>query len=165
MIREKRPTIYHPAHYGSRQTCSLVRESFARYRASLPEERRILLDRYQFQDFALKVVGIGSIGNFCAVVLLMASDKEPLFLQVKQARASVLEPYAGRSAYANHGQRVVAGLRIMQAASDIFLDWTRDGRSRHFYVRQLRDAKMKPDLETLPRSALLPSLHRSAASA
>ena len=107
----------------------------------------MLLDRYRLIDFALKVVGVGSVGTFCAIGLLLAEDNDPLFLQVKEARASVLEPYAGKSAYANHGQRVVAGQRLMQAASDIFLGWTEGRRGRHFYFRQLRDIKIKPLVE------------------
>ena len=94
-------------------------------------------------DFALKVVGVGSVGTFCGILLLMAEDDDPLFLQVKEARASVLEPYLGKSAYPNHGQRVVVGQRLMQSASDIFLGWTEGKRGRHFYLRQLRDMKIK----------------------
>src|SRR5262249_26359268 len=103
---------------------------------------RTLLDRYQIMDIAVKVVGVGSVGTVCAVMLLMASEKDPLFLQVKQARASVLEPYAGRSRHANHGQRIVAGYKMMQAASDLFLGWT-EGVNVHFYLRQLKDVKIK----------------------
>jgi len=107
---------------------------------------RVLFDRFHFRDLAIKVVGVGSVGTMCAVGLVMAEDHD--FLQVKQANASVLEPYAGRSLYQNHGQRVVAGQRLMQSASDIFLGWTRskDG-SRDFYVRQLRDMKISVIIE------------------
>ena len=103
----------------------------------------MLLDRYRIVDFAVKVVGVGSVGTFCGIVLLMAEDDDPLFLQVKEARASVLEPYLGKSAYPNGGQRVVVGQRLMQSASDIFLGWTAGQRGRHFYFRQLRDMKIK----------------------
>ena len=85
----------------------------------------MLLDRYEFKDYAIKVVGVGSVGTFCAMTLLMASEKDPLFLQVKEARPSVLEAYAGKSIYPNHGQRIVNGYRLMQSASDIFLGWTK----------------------------------------
>src|SRR5262249_10587093 len=96
-----------------------------------------------------KVVGVGSVGTFCTVMLLMASDQDPLFLQVKEARASVLEAYAGKSVYRNHGQRVVNGIRLTQSASDIFLGWTEGKLGRHFYVRQLRDVKVGVLVELL----------------
>ena len=107
----------------------------------------MLLDRYELKDIAIKVVGVGSVGTFCAVMLLMASEQDPLFLQVKEARPSVLEAYAGKSIYPNHGQRVVNGYRLMQSASDIFLGWTKGKLGRHFYVRQLKDMKLAPLVE------------------
>ena len=88
------------------------------------------------------MVGVGSVGTFCAIMLLMASEQDPLFLQVKEARPSVLEAYAGKSIYPNHGQRVVNGYRLMQSASDIFLGWAKGKLGRHLYVRQLRDMKI-----------------------
>ena len=92
---------------------------------------------------AIKVVGVGSVGTFCAVMLFMAAENDPLFLQVKQANASVLEPYAGKSVYSHHGQRVVMGQRLMQSASDMMLGWTEGKlRGRHFYLRQLHDMKL-----------------------
>jgi hypothetical protein len=99
------------------------------------------------KDFALKVVGVGSVGTLCAIALLMAAENDPLFLQIKEAGQSVLEPYAGKSKYANHGERVVVGQHLMQAASDIFLGWTHGQHGRHFYIRQLRDMKIKPLVE------------------
>ena len=113
----------------------------------MQEDRRVLLDRFELKDIAIKVVGVGSVGTFCAVMLLMAGDRDPLFLQVKEARRSVLEPYAGRSIYPNHGQRVVNGYRLMQSASDIFLGWTKGKLGRHFYVRRLKDMKISPLVE------------------
>ena len=101
------------------------------------------LDRFRLMDFALKVVGVGSVGTACAIMLMMASDKDPLFLQVKEARQSVLEPYAGKSVHANHGERVVHGCQLMQSASDLFLGWTQGDAGRHFYIRQLKDMKIK----------------------
>ena len=86
---------------------------------------RTLFDRYHFFDYAVKVVGVGSVRTVCGVFLFMAADDDPVFLHVKETRASVLKPYAGRSLHANHGQLVVAGQRIMQTASDVFLGWTR----------------------------------------
>jgi Uncharacterized protein conserved in bacteria (DUF2252) len=93
------------------------------------------------------VVGVGSVGTACWVLLLIAEGKDPLFLQVKEARASVLEAYAGKSVVPNHGERVVNGHRLMQSASDIFLGWGKTKAGRHFYVRQLRDIKLKPKVE------------------
>jgi uncharacterized protein (DUF2252 family) len=119
-----------------------VREAAADYRDSLPDERRVLLDRYRLEDIALKVVGIGSVGTRCFIGLLFSEDGHPLILQFKEALRSVLEPYAGKSVYENQGQRVVAGQRLMQSSSDIFLGWVRGRRGYDFYVRQLRDMKM-----------------------
>jgi uncharacterized protein (DUF2252 family) len=142
-IRDNPPLIYHLREQAGPEFEARVADAFARYRESLPDERRVLLDRYQRKDLAIKVVGVGSVGTFCAVVLMMADLDDPLFLQVKEAGTSVLEPYAGKSIYANHGQRVVAGLRLMQSASDLFLGWTEGREGRHFYVRQLHDMKIK----------------------
>jgi len=106
-----------------------------------------LVSRYRFEDVAVKVVGIGSVGTLCAVALMMAPDNEPLILQIKEARESSLQKYIGKSMFENQGQRVVEGQRIIQSASDIFLGWTKFEDGRHFYVRQLRDTKVKPDPE------------------
>ena len=108
-----------------------------------------LFDRFHFCDAALKVVGVGSVGTTCGVALFLAADGDPLFLQIKEARRSVLEPFTRKSIYANHGERVVVGQRLMQAASDIFLGWTHGDRGRHFYVRQLRDMKISPAIEVM----------------
>ncbi|HEX6394575.1 MAG TPA: DUF2252 domain-containing protein [Acidimicrobiales bacterium] len=118
------------------------------YLATLEADRRLLLDRYEFVDAALKVVGVGSVGTRCFIVLLAAkSDLDPLFLQVKEAQASILAPYVGRSRFRNQGQRVAVGQRIMQAASDTFLGWAHaDGFDT--YVRQLRDMKGAFPVET-----------------
>ena len=133
----------------------MLQEAFAAYRASLAEHRRLLLDRFQLHDLALKVVGVGSVGTACGIMLLMAGDKDPLFLQVKEAKPSVLEAYAGNSLYANHGQRVVMGCQLMQAASDLFLGWTTGLHGRHFYVRQLKDMKITPLVEVLTPSVMM----------
>jgi uncharacterized protein (DUF2252 family) len=124
------------------------------YRDSLPADRQHLLDGYTMRHIARKVVGVGSVGTRAWILLLTgADDGDPLFLQAKEAEASVLEPYAGASRYKNHGRRVVEGQRLMQAASDIFLGWCPavglDGRSRDFYVRQLWDWKRSAEVETL----------------
>jgi uncharacterized protein (DUF2252 family) len=108
-----------------------------RYRTSLPDERRLLLRRFRAQDAARKVVGVGSVGTRCSVLLLLGDrHDDPLLLQVKQATTSVLEAYAGRSRYRHPGRRVVNGQRLLQTASDIFLGWTSDGDA-HYYIRQL----------------------------
>lgn len=112
-------------------------EVIASYRETVPEHTRTLFDRFHFFDMEIKVVGVGSVGTTCAVTLLMAADDDPLFLQVKEARPSVLEPYAGKSIHPNNGQRVVVGQRVMQSASDVFLGWTKGVNGRDFYVRQL----------------------------
>jgi uncharacterized protein (DUF2252 family) len=114
----------------------------------------MLFDRYRLVDAAIKVVGVGSVGRRCWIALFMSEANDPLFLQVKEAAQSVLEPYAGKSAYSHHGQRVVMGQRLMQPASDIFLGWVTAPNGRQFYVRQLRDAKMKPLVETFDAEVL-----------
>jgi uncharacterized protein (DUF2252 family) len=124
------------------------------YRDTLPCDRQHLLDGYRFRQIARKVVGVGSVGTRAWVILLTgADDEDPLFLQAKEAEASVLEPYAGASRFRNHGRRVVEGQRLMQAASDIFLGWCSavglDGRQRDFYVRQLWDWKRSAEVERL----------------
>lgn len=127
-----------------------VRQFIAQYRHSLLEDRRLLLDRYTLVDVAIKVGGVGSVGRRCLVAQLMADEDDALFLQLKEARASVLEPYAGKSRYPNHGQRVVEGQRLMQVASDVFIGWSRIAPLHaHFYVRQVRDHKMKASINEL----------------
>ena len=116
----------------------------------MPENRRDFLERYRFVDFALKVVGVGSVGTRCYVVVLQGRDEnDPLILQAKEATASVMEPYLPASGHQNHGQRVVVGQQLMQATSDIFLGWTRAPAGRDFYLRQLWDMKGSVDTTTL----------------
>ena len=129
------------------------------YRGTLQSDRRHLLEQYQVVDMAHKVVGVGSVGTRCWILLLMGrSDADPLFLQVKEAQESVLAPYAGKSKVTNQGQRVVDGQRLMQASSDIFLGWIRafdvDNRQRDFYVRQLWDWKVSVDPGKLTSTTL-----------
>ena len=147
VIRDQPPAIFHWKDH-RRGMHPEVRVAFAKYRETLAPANRMLLDRYQFKDAAIKVVGVGSVGTSCWIMLLMARDEDPLILQVKEARASVLEAYEGKSVFPNHGQRVVNGHRLMQPASDIFLGWTEGRRGRHFYIRQLRDVKIKFAVET-----------------
>jgi uncharacterized protein (DUF2252 family) len=134
----------------------LIREQFRAYRATLDDDRRHLLERFQVVDVARKVVGVGSVGTRAFIVLLQGRDAhDPLFLQVKEATASVLEAYLPKSRYRQHGERVVQGQRMMQAASDIYLGWTKglDVR-RHFYWRQLRDMKGSALVEAMTPLAL-----------
>jgi uncharacterized protein (DUF2252 family) len=155
IIKDDPPFIYHHLERGEEEFYTAITDAFAHYRESLPDERRILLDRFRVKDLAIKVVGVGSVGTVCCVALLMASKSDPLFLQVKEARPSVLEPFAGKSVYPNHGQRVVKGHRLMQSASDIFLGWTQGQSGRHFYVRQLRDMKMKFPIEQFKAAGMI----------
>ena len=124
-----------------------VKSAFDAYLKTLSDDRRVLLNKYHFVDFARKVVGVGSVGTRTWVMLLMSGGdgRDPLFLQIKEADASVLEPYLGNSTYANDGERVVQGQRLMQAASDIFLGWTH-GAAADLYIRQLRDMKLSEDI-------------------
>jgi uncharacterized protein (DUF2252 family) len=127
----------------------------AKYRRTLETDRRFLLELFEVADLARKVVGVGSVGTRCWIVLTLGRDEsDPLFLQVKEAQESVLSRFCGPSAYPNQGQRVIAGQRLMQASSDIFLGWQRtetdlDGQQRDYYVRQLRDWKGSADIETM----------------
>jgi uncharacterized protein (DUF2252 family) len=147
-LKEAPPLIFHPRK-GDR-TIDHIRQFVRQYRKTLPADRRALLERYELVDVVIKVVGVGSVGLRCLVALLMARDDDALFLQFKEARASVLEPYAGRSRYRNHGERVVEGQRLMQSASDIFLGWSRISDLRaDFYVRQLRDRKTTADVDLM----------------
>jgi uncharacterized protein (DUF2252 family) len=148
VIRDNPPLIYHFHEDGSEEFDAAVENAFAHYRSTLPDERSFVLDRFELKDVTIKVVGVGSVGTMCAIMLMMAGDRDPLFLQVKEAGPSVLERYAGKSVYANHGQRVVQGHRLMQSASDAFLGWCVGGKGKHLYVRQLRDAKLKLAIET-----------------
>jgi uncharacterized protein (DUF2252 family) len=129
------------------------------YRRTLETDRRHLLEEFEFVHSARKVVGVGSVGTRAWILLMLGRDgQDPLFLQAKEAQESVLERFVGKSQYANSGQRVVAGQRLMQAASDIFLGWERltglDGQIRDFYVRQLRDWKGSADVDTMASSAM-----------
>jgi len=140
------PVLFHPqeADFEAR-----VRAAMAAYRESLPDDRRVLLDRYRLADCALKVVGIGSVGTRCYIALLVSADGDPLMLQFKEAVRSALEPYTAKCAYDNQGQRVVVGQRLMQSSSDIFLGWIRGREGYDFYVRQLRDMKLSIPVEGL----------------
>jgi uncharacterized protein (DUF2252 family) len=137
-----------------------VQELLSDYRGTLPGDRRRLLEHYHYAHAARKVVGVGSVGTRAWIMLMLGRDDgDPLFLQLKEAQASVLEPFLGESEFANHGQRVVEGQRLMQAASDIVLGWVRttewiDGEARDFYVRQLWDGKGSVPVDVLDRVSL-----------
>lgn len=145
------------AHYA--ELVDRVHKALHEYGRSLQPDRRFLLDHYRFVDLARKVVGVGSVGTRCWVALMIGRDEQdPLFLQVKEAEASVLEPYLGRSTYAQHGQRVVEGQRLTQASSDVLLGWTSvvddDGQTREYYFRQLWDEKGSAPLESYEPSGM-----------
>ncbi len=145
------PLLTHVKQKGLRST---LEAAIADYTRSLTDERRVLFARYQLQDFALKVVGIGSVGTRCFVGLFFSVEQHPLLLQFKEAMPSVLAPYAGKSRYKNQGQRVVVGQRLMQSSSDIFLGWTTGHKGHYYFVRQLRDMKLSLDIADTSRSQL-----------
>ncbi len=149
-IADQPPKIYH-SHTGVEAEA----EAFlARFRESLTLELQVLFNRFHKVDVAMKVVGVGSVGTRCAVALMQDEDGDPLFLQIKEARRSVLAPFAGESSYENQGERVVQGQRLMQSASDIFLGWSRDRRGRDYYCRQLRYGKVSVSVEGMSTAEL-----------
>jgi len=146
------PLVYHlPEDAGMEER---LRQILAIYQDSLSAHLRKLFDYYQFEDFAFKVVGVGSVGTRCFVLLLMADSHDPLLLQAKEARASVLEPYTEKSKFEHHGQRIVVGQRLMQSASDMFLGWMTSADGTHYYIRQLRDMKFSAPLDALDAKQL-----------
>jgi len=137
-IKDQPPLVRHLSHHELH-----AHQAFASYAETLQEDRRVLVKRYHRRDVAFKTVGVGSVGTFCAVGLFVADDGSPLLLQIKEAQESVLAPFAGASDYANHGERVVVGQRMMQAATDVFLGWTQSQiNGRYFYVRRLKDSRL-----------------------
>jgi uncharacterized protein (DUF2252 family) len=152
-IKDNPPVIYHVHEFArnfEKQRVKFTEE----YKQSLQADRRHLYERYHYQDSAIKVVGVGSVGTRCYLSLLLADDDDPLFLQVKEARRSVLEPPRGKSRYAHQGFRVVEGQRVMQAASDIFLGWART-KEHDYYLRQFRDMKVSAEVETFRPGTLV----------
>jgi len=144
--------LFRPAD--GRDETEYVRELVEGYASGLDEDRRYVFQSYRFVDMARKVVGVGSVGTRAWIFLLVGRDgQDPLVLQAKEAQASVLEPYLGASRFDNHGERVVRGQRMAQAATDLFLNWQRsadlEGREHDFYVRQLWDWKASVDLSTM----------------
>jgi uncharacterized protein (DUF2252 family) len=153
-IKDQPPVIFHFQVEGTRFE-EFVLKHLARYRESLPADRLDLLDRFRFEDVVIKAVGVGSVGTRCYLALLVADGAEPLFLQLKEARRSVLESPRGKSRFEHQGFRVVYGQRLMQAASDIFLGWFRSTLGHDFYVRQFRDMKISAEIETFKSSTLV----------
>lgn len=150
------PLIFHYGDQRDQEMREAAAKTLVAYRETLIPARRLLLDRFELVDYAMKVVGVGSVGTFCGILLLISGNGDPLFLQFKEARKSVLEPYCGASPFGHAGQRVVAGQRTLQAASDIFLGWTTGtgDMKRHFFIRQLSDAKIKPVVEIMNKANL-----------
>jgi uncharacterized protein (DUF2252 family) len=146
-IVDQLPLVYHPPP--ELKIPENLLHVFQMYRETLPYERRVLLDRYHIEDIAMKVVGVGSVGTRCGIILLMAEDDDPLLLQVKEARPSVLAPYAGKSKFSHQGERIVVGQRLMQSASDMMLGWTTGQNKLHYYIRQLRDMKFSLDISIM----------------
>ncbi len=163
-IKDEPPLIVHVKEFGEVKQAGQdinnleelvverVKLAFDAYVKTLSDNRRVLLSKYHFVDFARKVVGVGSVGTRTWVMLFMSGGDgdDPLFLQIKEADASVLEPYLGKSSYTNHGERVVRGQRLMQEASDIFLGWTH-GEVADLYVRQLHDVKLSEDVAIMTK--------------
>jgi uncharacterized protein (DUF2252 family) len=153
MIKDSPPVIYHFEEYAKNLQAG-HRKFIAEYEQSLQPDRRRLFQCYHLQDSAIKVVGVGSVGTRCYLSLLLADDTDPLFLQVKEARRSVLESPRGKSRYPHQGARVVEGQRLMQGASDIFLGWART-RHHDYYLRQFRDMKVSAEIETFRPATLI----------
>jgi uncharacterized protein (DUF2252 family) len=154
-IIPKSPMIFPLTGQGDDTYEIVARTAFETYRRTLSEERRLLLDRYELTDVAFKVVGVGSVGTFCAIGLFVTPDDSPLLLQIKEARTSVLAPWTRPSEYPNQGKRVVIGQRIVQAQSDMFLGWTDQSRDdQHCYVRQLKDPGLARIADELSESSL-----------
>jgi uncharacterized protein (DUF2252 family) len=149
VIRDQPPLVYHPQRSRAAAFRGDVERMFGEYATTLTPERQLLLQRYRLADAAYKVVGIGAVGMMCGVLLMVSGEGEALYLQFKEATQSVLESCAGPSPYKHHGERVVRGQRLIQAAGDILLGYAKGPTGRHIYVRQLRDAKIKPALETM----------------
>jgi uncharacterized protein (DUF2252 family) len=154
IIKDELPTIFHAEGHSPGEVQQILLDAYAGYRATLSHSIQSLLDRYEIKDAAIKVVGVGSVGTACWVLLFMAGEGDPLFLQVKEARTSVLEPYAGANIFPNHGQRIVNGYRLMQPASDMFLGWTEGAGGRHYFFRQLRDVKISIRVETFGQAEM-----------
>lgn len=154
-IKDELPVIFHWEGFTPGQVAIEVQNAFELYRKSLVPSNSFLLDRYEIKDVAIKVVGVGSVGTACWILLLGTGDGETLFLQAKEARSSVLEPFAGKSTFSNHGQRIVNGYRLIQPFSDPFLGWTAGKLGRHYFFRQLRDVKISLKVESFGKNKMI----------
>jgi len=154
-IADRPPLVFHLPRQDEAEIEERLHRVVASYRDSLPEHLHRLFDHYRFQDLAFKVVGVGSVGTRCYILLYLADSDDPLLLQAKEARTSVLEPYAGKSQYDHSGERIVVGQRLMQSASDMFLGWTTADSGIQYYMRQLRDMKFSVPLDELREQAVL----------
>jgi uncharacterized protein (DUF2252 family) len=154
-IKDELPSIFHWDSHLPGQIDQDLRIAFELYKSSLPPGISSLIDRYEIMDVAIKVVGVGSVGTACWIMLLMTGDGDFLFIQVKEARESVLEAFSGKSIFSNNGQRIVNGYRIMQPFSDAFLGWTVGKEGRHYFIRQLRDIKISLKVETFKKKEML----------
>ncbi|MBZ4035910.1 DUF2252 domain-containing protein [Flavobacterium sp. 17A] len=149
-IKDEPPLIFHPSGDLEKMIANEGEIIHNRYLESLSDDKQVLLSRYMLHDLAIKVVGVGSVGTLCGISLLMSATGEPIFLQFKEARKSVLEENVKiKGKYSHQGERIVMGQKLMQSASDMFLGWTNDSKDKFFYIRQLRDAKVKPVLEIM----------------
>ena len=146
-IVDSPPMVVHSSREGE---VDLVLELLDNYKETVPQHLRVLLNLYELEDYAMKVVGVGSVGTRCAMILMRAGASDWLLLQVKEAKQSVLEPYVGKSKFSNHGQRVVEGQKIMQSASDPFLGYV-VSEGRNYYIRQLKDMKWAESFQSIPR--------------
>jgi uncharacterized protein (DUF2252 family) len=154
-IKDELPSIFHWEGRLPGEIDQSLRDAFELYKRSLPPGLSSLIDRYEIKDVAIKVVGVGSVGTACWIMLLMTGDGDFLFIQVKEARESVLEKFAGKTAFPNSGQRIVNGYRLMQPFSDSFLGWTIGKEGRHYFIRQLRDIKISLKVETFGKPEML----------
>ena len=153
-IKDSPPALFH-FQQNLQDFAKTNRDHIEQYRNSLQADRLTVFDRYRFQDTAVKVVGVGSVGTRCYVHLLLADEDDPLFLQSKEARRSVLESPRGKSRFEHQGLRIVEGQRLMQAASDIFLGWFRSANGHDYYVRQFRDMKVSAEVDTFQPGTLV----------
>jgi hypothetical protein len=154
-IKDNPPLIYHEEGSDTPEFLARIKRSIELYRQSLPVNVRVLFDRYEFADSARKVVGVGSVGTICGIALFFNAENDPLFLQIKEARQSVLEPYSTFKTSQTNGARVVIGQRIMQSSSDVFLGHYVADTDKHYYVRQLRDVKIRPMVEIFSPANML----------
>jgi uncharacterized protein (DUF2252 family) len=154
-IVDRPPLVFHLPRQEEAEVEEQLQRVVARYKDSLSVHLQRLFDHYRFQDLAFKVVGVGSVGTRCFILLYLADSEDPLLLQAKEARRSVLEPYAGNSRFDHRGERIVVGQRLMQSASDMFLGWITSDDGTHYYIRQLRDMKFSVPLDALETPAMI----------